>query len=88
MPQITLCNNSEYEKAKEHFMAFERIFQVRPPTARAGRAARPRPRPAGQELDSETKNADPKVLEQRQTLSHVLLLDAPANDTSDDTGDK
>uniref|UniRef100_A0A7S3GDF2 Uncharacterized protein n=1 Tax=Palpitomonas bilix TaxID=652834 RepID=A0A7S3GDF2_9EUKA len=48
---ITLYNNGDVEKAKQHFVEFERLFQ---------------------ELDEETKNADPDVLEQRQAL--VMLL--------------
>lgn len=52
---ITLCNNGDYDTAREHFLEFERLFQV---------------------LDSETKNSDAEVLEQRQSLSNMLLIDS------------
>ena len=81
----TTASTRRRRRTSWHSSEFSRCA-LRPHTP--GGAACPRPRPVGQELDSETKNADPEVLEQRQTLSHLLLLDAPANDTSDDTGDK
>eukprot|EP01052_Picozoa_sp_SAG31_P040657 SAG31_NODE_5941_length_2247_cov_1.585661_3_plen_191_part_00 len=50
---ITLCNHGEYDKARQHFLEFDKLFS---------------------DLDSDTKNSDPEVLEQRQALSSMLLM--------------
>jgi len=56
---ITLCNHGELAKAKQHFEAFESLFQA---------------------LDTDTKNSDPEVLEQRTALAAALLDEEPEHE--------
>ena len=83
---ITLYNNDEVEKAREHFALFELLFQVlcrrvyRMPLSSPPKLTFPPHIPSHspshplvlQELDEETKNSDPEVIEQQQALAAVI----------------